>query len=165
MFLPGKSHGRRSLAGYSPWGCRVGHEWGLHFHFHTVSAKWRILLQPSPNFYLISVKKYDSLILKNMTESCQNWEFIFSQPFFFFFFLVSSLSDNVMHIGHATKNKTSSWLQWICRLGIEEETKDIITRKRENCGKIYITQIAVGAPRKEKLVLPLDLGIPTCRKK
>ena len=24
-FLPGKSHGRRSLVGYSPWGRRVGH--------------------------------------------------------------------------------------------------------------------------------------------
>ena len=23
--LPGKSHGQRSLAGYSPWGCRVRH--------------------------------------------------------------------------------------------------------------------------------------------
>ena len=22
--LPGKSHGQRSLVGYSPWGCRVG---------------------------------------------------------------------------------------------------------------------------------------------
>ena len=27
VFLPGKSHGQRSLAGYSPWGCkRVRHE-------------------------------------------------------------------------------------------------------------------------------------------
>ena len=26
-FLPGKSHGQRSLSGYSPWGCkRVGHD-------------------------------------------------------------------------------------------------------------------------------------------
>ena len=25
VFLPGKSHGHRSLAGYSPWGRRVGH--------------------------------------------------------------------------------------------------------------------------------------------
>ena len=25
VFLPGKSHGQRSLAGYSPWGHRVGH--------------------------------------------------------------------------------------------------------------------------------------------
>ena len=27
VFLPGKSHGRKSLAGYSPWSCkRVGHD-------------------------------------------------------------------------------------------------------------------------------------------
>ena len=27
IFLPGKFHGQRSLAGYSPWGCkRFGHE-------------------------------------------------------------------------------------------------------------------------------------------
>ena len=25
-FLPGESHGQRSLAGCSPWGCRVGHD-------------------------------------------------------------------------------------------------------------------------------------------
>ena len=23
MFLPGKSHGHKSLAGYSPWGCKM----------------------------------------------------------------------------------------------------------------------------------------------
>ena len=27
VFLPGKSHGERSLTGYSPWGHRVGHDW------------------------------------------------------------------------------------------------------------------------------------------
>ena len=26
VFLPGKSHGQRSLAGYSPWGRSVGHD-------------------------------------------------------------------------------------------------------------------------------------------
>ena len=26
VFLPGKSHGQRSLVGCSPWGCRVGHD-------------------------------------------------------------------------------------------------------------------------------------------
>jgi len=26
VFLPGKSHAQRSLADYSPWGCRVGHD-------------------------------------------------------------------------------------------------------------------------------------------
>ena len=37
VLLPGKSHGRRSLVGYSPW----GHEESdtterLHFHFHAL---------------------------------------------------------------------------------------------------------------------------------
>ena len=27
VLLPGKSHGQRSLVGYSPWGRRVGHNW------------------------------------------------------------------------------------------------------------------------------------------
>ena len=27
VFLPGISHGQRSLVGYTPWGHRVGHEW------------------------------------------------------------------------------------------------------------------------------------------
>ena len=27
VFLPEKSHGQRSLVGYSPWNCRVGHDW------------------------------------------------------------------------------------------------------------------------------------------
>ena len=26
-FLPGESHEQRNLAGYSQWGCRVGHDW------------------------------------------------------------------------------------------------------------------------------------------
>ena len=25
VFLPGESHGQRSLEGYSPWGCRIRH--------------------------------------------------------------------------------------------------------------------------------------------
>jgi len=27
VFLPGESHGQKSLRGYSPWGQRVGHDW------------------------------------------------------------------------------------------------------------------------------------------
>ena len=30
VFLPGEFHGERSLAGYSPWGCRVGHDRGTN---------------------------------------------------------------------------------------------------------------------------------------
>ena len=36
--LPGKSHGQRSLAGYSPWDCRVRHNWAqtcVYTHTHT----------------------------------------------------------------------------------------------------------------------------------
>ena len=34
VLLPGKSHGRRSLVGYSPWGSKeLGTTEGLHFHF------------------------------------------------------------------------------------------------------------------------------------
>ena len=32
------SHGQKSLVGYSPWGCRVGHDWATkraHTHTHT----------------------------------------------------------------------------------------------------------------------------------
>ena len=33
VFLPGESHGQRSLADYSPWGCRVGYDWATFTHF------------------------------------------------------------------------------------------------------------------------------------
>ena len=31
LFLSGKFHGQRGLAGYSPWGCRVGHNFTYTF--------------------------------------------------------------------------------------------------------------------------------------
>ena len=30
VFLSGKFRGQRTLVGYSPWGCRVGHNWHTH---------------------------------------------------------------------------------------------------------------------------------------
>ena len=30
VLLPGKPHGRRSLVGYNPWGCGVGHGWATN---------------------------------------------------------------------------------------------------------------------------------------
>ena len=46
VFLPGESQGQRSLAGNSPWGCRVGHNWGdltcRHSHAHTQKPTHRI---------------------------------------------------------------------------------------------------------------------------
>ena len=34
VFFPGKSHGQRSLVGYSSWGHRVRHDWAIAFTFH-----------------------------------------------------------------------------------------------------------------------------------
>ena len=37
VFLPGKSHGQRSMVGYSPWDCRVEHDVATeHTHTHTL---------------------------------------------------------------------------------------------------------------------------------
>ena len=38
VLLPGKSHGRRSLVGYNPWGCE---EWDTteQLHFHTLEKE------------------------------------------------------------------------------------------------------------------------------
>ena len=33
VFLPGESHGQRSLVGYSPWDCRVRHDWATNTFF------------------------------------------------------------------------------------------------------------------------------------
>ena len=36
IFLPGKSHGQRSLVGYSPWGRKISDTTDLlHFHFYS----------------------------------------------------------------------------------------------------------------------------------
>ena len=61
--LPGKFHGQRSLAGCSPWGCRVGHDRATSlFHFQQThkghlndpaclawdSLKWTVVRQGWP---------------------------------------------------------------------------------------------------------------------
>ena len=52
VFLPGESHGQRSLAGYSAWNCRVWHYWVTEHtrarartHTHTQSVCWILTLQ------------------------------------------------------------------------------------------------------------------------
>ena len=51
LFLPGESHGQRSLVGYSPWG-RKGSDMTeqLYFHFH---FSW--VLKPFYPFYLMLI--------------------------------------------------------------------------------------------------------------
>ena len=41
VFWPGKSHGQRSLVGYSPWGCkRVRHDWPIELNCTETSVEW-----------------------------------------------------------------------------------------------------------------------------
>ena len=57
VFLPGKSHGQRSLPGYSPWGCkRVGHN---------------LVTKPSPSPY----PYYSESQATCWGKLYQNWEF------------------------------------------------------------------------------------------
>ena len=45
VILPGKSHGRRSLVGYSSWGRKESDTTErLHFHFHFLVGLWFILV-------------------------------------------------------------------------------------------------------------------------
>ena len=38
VFLSGESHGQRNLAGYSPWGCRIIHDWVANTDWLTFRA-------------------------------------------------------------------------------------------------------------------------------
>ena len=53
VLLPSEFHGQRSLASYSPWGCRVGHDWVTNTFISMLSLQLlgshqtaRIYLQP-----------------------------------------------------------------------------------------------------------------------
>ena len=38
VFLPGKSHGWRSLVGYSPWSHKVGHDWATSLPYFYIDS-------------------------------------------------------------------------------------------------------------------------------
>ena len=50
VFLPGESQGQRNLAGYSPWGVRVGRDraTNTHTHTHTQNAEGASDYSPPP---------------------------------------------------------------------------------------------------------------------
>ena len=51
VFLPGKSHGRRSLVGYSPWGHKESDRTEqLHFHFHIQLINRQVTQQSFKSF-------------------------------------------------------------------------------------------------------------------
>ena len=60
VFLPGESHRQRSLAGYIPWDCKVGHNQATNTNYSTlvdqtclsVSSKWKEFFQ---NFKCVQI--------------------------------------------------------------------------------------------------------------
>ena len=72
VLLPGKSHGRRSLVGCSPWGhFRVGHDWASSLSLFTF-MHWRRKWQSTPVFLPGKSQGWGSLVgccLWGRTES------------------------------------------------------------------------------------------------
>ena len=65
VLLPGKSYGRRSLVGCSPWGHRVRHNWATSLSLFTLH--WRRKWQPTPVFLPGESQGRGSLV------SCHLW--------------------------------------------------------------------------------------------
>ena len=47
VFLPGEFHGQRSQVGYSPWSCRVRHDWATSTSLHRIcntkiESEWKL---------------------------------------------------------------------------------------------------------------------------
>ena len=47
VLLPGESLGQRSLAGYTPWDHRVGHDWATHTKIEILGASVQFICIPS----------------------------------------------------------------------------------------------------------------------
>ena len=74
VFLPGKFCGQRSLAGYSPWGCRVRHNWATEHNTDINPSQ----LYSSPgavikNYELSHLKQPKFILLPFWRPWCQNW--------------------------------------------------------------------------------------------
>ena len=102
--MPGKSHGLRSLVGYSPWGCRKSDmtEW-LHFHFH-VDTKWKnifFLVMKTLTIYSLKFYIWHLTVLYCVVLYIPsaylffNWKFLYLLTIFIQFHLPPlSASDN-----------------------------------------------------------------------
>ena len=70
--LPGKSHGQRSLVGYSPWGSKESDPTErLHFHFHFFPMSKHLLISwlQSPSAVTLEPKKIKSVTVPIVSPS------------------------------------------------------------------------------------------------
>ena len=71
VFLPGKSHGWRSLVGYRPWGHKELDTTGwLHFHFSTSYSSLYKLYGAKPGHELTFIKGQSSCAEINFLKNC-----------------------------------------------------------------------------------------------
>ena len=66
VFLPGKSHGQRSLEGYLPWGCRVRHNWATSTHTIQIKLPMQMIFWKLQKYFL-QVTRHDTLFSINWT--------------------------------------------------------------------------------------------------
>ena len=64
VFLPGKSHGRRSLANYSPWVTKSRTRLSDFFHLHrSVGEIWLVSMSPVPGVRMAKHKSWYIMII------------------------------------------------------------------------------------------------------
>ena len=70
-FLSEESHGQRSLTGYSPWGCRVVHDWGLTLHTSLVLRCLPLSFLSSIPFFLFPLPPLHPTLLHLLFIECE----------------------------------------------------------------------------------------------
>ena len=72
VFLPGKSHGRRSLVGYSPWGCKeLDTTERLHFHSRSLTGG-AVFFKMKTNHLLHTFPTHESSIIASVLQISEN---------------------------------------------------------------------------------------------
>ena len=112
VFLPGESHGQRSLAGYSPWGLKESDmsDWHLTFHARCMLSFWRncqtdfqngciffshchqqcmrVSIAPHSHQHLVNHLKFSHPVVIFACFDAQQFSYIMASLLFFLSFLV-----------------------------------------------------------------------------
>ena len=67
VFLPGEFHGHRSLADYSPWGCKVGQDWAT---FTFTFPGMIMMMVPTSVICEISARPCDRYLMDITAYNC-----------------------------------------------------------------------------------------------
>ena len=74
VFLPEKFHGQRILAGYSPWGRRVEHDWACTHILIYFTYSYKMVTQcPLPFIYICIYPVFSSWCWEQELCTCLTW--------------------------------------------------------------------------------------------